>query len=349
MRTRALAPLLIVLSLALAGCGFLGESSRTLTVVLPDAAGLFVGNDVGVLGVPIGRVSALRPEGDSVVATLTITDPSIKIPAGVGAAIVSRSVAADRYVELTPVYDGGPTIRDGAVIPRDRTVTPVDFDQALGALRRLTQDLAADPRVAHNLGDLLNVSASTLAGHGGDINAAVRSMSGAMTDVSANRENIVGTIRSLETLTSVIATHESTVRAFIQNGSDAAQMLASERFALAGALTSLSHSIDAVSTFAHSHERALHDDITALTDVLRRTAQSRTDLNAALDTLPLAGQNLLRAVSHGRLRAQQDPATLVPIGGFIQKACDLVPGKCVGLSVPPSTSGILQLLLGGVL
>lgn len=336
----------LVAACLLVGCSLSGSTPMTVTVMLPDSAGLFVGNDVGVLGVPVGKITALSPDGDSVRASLEITDPSIKLPANVDAAVIARSVAADRYVELSPAYTGGATLPDGAVIPRNRTVTPVDFDQVLASLTKVSSDLAGDPKAMHNLQQLLDVSTSTLSGHGGDLHSALASMSAAITNVSDNRNNIVGTLQSMENLTHALAANESTVRSFIDNSAQAAQLLSDERFKIGGALTSLSNSIDELGAFAAEHQTELHQDITSLTKVLQSTAASKTDLNAALDTLPLAGQNLIRAVSDGRVRGQQYPETLLPVGGVVAQLCNALPGKCYWLSVSTNPFDLLQVLVG---
>jgi len=105
-----------------------------------DAVGLFVGNDVAVLGLKVGSVTAIRAEGTHVLVDMSI-DPGVKLPANVGAVTMSPSVVTDRRVELTPVFRGGPTMRDGDLIPMDRTHVPVEIDRLFTAADRLTGQL----------------------------------------------------------------------------------------------------------------------------------------------------------------------------------------------------------------
>ncbi len=147
----------------LGGCG--GSSETTVTARFTDAAGLFTGNDVGVLGVRVGEVTEITPRGDRVDVTLRI-DSGVKIPADAGAVVVSRSVATDRYVELTPVYDSGPVMRSGTVLDQNRTRSPVEFDQLLESLRRISDDLSGEGDDAKPVNDLLEVGAKTLDGNG---------------------------------------------------------------------------------------------------------------------------------------------------------------------------------------
>ena len=117
-RKQAVLRLLVVLAtlVGLSGCTPVLGGTMTVTALMADSAGLFVGNDVGVLGVPVGKVTSIKPEGTHVRVTMSI-DSDQPVPADAGAVVVARSVATDRYVELTPVYHSGPRMKDGAVIP----------------------------------------------------------------------------------------------------------------------------------------------------------------------------------------------------------------------------------------
>ena len=43
-------------------------------------------------------------------------DPEIKLPADAKAVIVAPSIVGDRYVQITPVYESGPKLADGATL-----------------------------------------------------------------------------------------------------------------------------------------------------------------------------------------------------------------------------------------
>lgn len=333
--------------LALCGCAAPGSHQRTITVLLPDSSGLFVGNDVGVLGVPVGRVTALEPAGEVVKATVEITDDRVKLPAHAGAAVVARSVAADRYLEITPVYDGGPTLDDGDVIPLERTATPVDFDAVLASMKKLGDDLTHDPHAANNLRDLLDVSAHTLRGRGAEINKATRSMAAAVSEVASQRGTLLGTVRSLTGLATTLNANEGTVRAFIRNVAQAADLLAAERLDIGAALSSLSRSVEDISRLARTHRLVIRKDVRGLTTVLRNTIHSRRDLEEALDVLPLAGQNLIRTISGDRMRVQMDPAALTPLGPLVAALCPQLAGLCQAIAIPPDLEDLLTALQGG--
>ncbi len=140
-----------------------------VTAYFEDSAGLFVGNDVGILGVAVGKVTSIEPDGDQVKVTMEIDD-DYEVPADAGAVVVARSVATDRYVELTPVYKKGPKLEDGAEIELDRTRTPVDFDQVLASLNDFATGIAGSKKATKAIQRFINQGAEALKGNGPLIN-----------------------------------------------------------------------------------------------------------------------------------------------------------------------------------
>ena len=339
----------VLLASSLAGCGLLGGGSRTVTVELKDSAGLFKGNQVGVLGVEIGKVTEIEPKGDHVTVTLSITDGDVKIPADVNAAVVSRSVATDRYVELTPVYKGGAQLKDGAVIPTERTVTPVDFDKVLESVDKLGRGLVDNPDATNSLKDLIDITARNLQGRGAQINRTLKSLSAAVGTTNAKSDDIVATMRSLDTLASALIKDEQTVRRFVAQVADASQLLADERDSLGVALTSLSRTADDVAAFAKANRKKIKRSTTDFTAVVENLVKAKGDLAEIAEVLPLASENLARTRSgNGNLRVRAELAQALPLGGKeLEQICDALGDICGAVAVPPSAEDIIGLILGG--
>ncbi|HET9258142.1 MAG TPA: MlaD family protein, partial [Pseudonocardiaceae bacterium] len=97
---------------------------RTLTTYLTSAVGLFPGNEVLILGVPVGRISTVEPRGRLVKVVMTIEDP-VRVPASASAVVITPSLVTGRGIQLTPAYTGGPAMPDGGVIPVERTAVPL--------------------------------------------------------------------------------------------------------------------------------------------------------------------------------------------------------------------------------
>ena len=74
-----------------------------VSAMFNDTTGLYVGNDVRVLGVDIGEVKAVKPSGTSVRVDMEFPADT-EIPANAQAAIMQSSLVTDRFVEVTPAF-----------------------------------------------------------------------------------------------------------------------------------------------------------------------------------------------------------------------------------------------------
>ena len=115
-----------------------------VTADFENVAGVYEGNEVSVLGIPIGTVDKITPRGTYVEVAMTL-DADTKVPADAIAAGVSPSIVTDRHVELTPVYTDGPTLADGDHIPLGRTRTPVELDTMIATIDEFAAALSPDP------------------------------------------------------------------------------------------------------------------------------------------------------------------------------------------------------------
>ena len=107
-----------------------------VTAFFTGTVGLYPGSDVRMLGIPVGDDRPTSsPLGDKVRVEMIIDD-DYDVPADADAVVLAPSLVSDRYVQFSPVYDGGPTMEDGAEVPLDRTAIPVELDAGLRRARR---------------------------------------------------------------------------------------------------------------------------------------------------------------------------------------------------------------------
>src|SRR3954470_1188262 len=100
---------------------------KTATAYFSRTVHLFPGSDVVVLGVKIGSVRKVEPEGSRVRGTFDYK-ASQKIPADVHAIIIEPTIVADRVLQLAPAYSGGPVLDSPGSIPESHTGIPVELD-----------------------------------------------------------------------------------------------------------------------------------------------------------------------------------------------------------------------------
>ncbi|WP_345011464.1 MCE family protein [Streptomyces shaanxiensis] len=291
-----------------------------VTAYFPRTVGIYPGSDVRVLGVRIGEVRTITPEGGRVRVELEY-DAGRKVPADAQAAIINSSVVSDRYVQLLPVYRGdGPVLRDGDEIPESRTAVPVELDRVFDSLHTTAEALG--PEGANKdgaLSRLLGVSADNLDGQGGNLHQTVEDLSQAVATLSDGRTDLFGTIRNLQVFTAALAADDKSVRSFNSSLAKVASQLAAEREDLAAALKNLGTALGDVSEFVKRNRKSLTANVEGLSKVTKVLVTQRAALEELLEVAPTGMSNLNNAYnpSAGTLDTRnnadqaQDPASLL--------------------------------------
>ncbi|WP_028650772.1 MCE family protein [Nocardioides halotolerans] len=307
-----------------------GPRHLTVTAYFTDSAGLFTGNDVGILGVPVGKVTDIEPDGDRVKVTLEL-ETDQPVPADVGAVVVARSVATDRYIELTPVYDGGPRLRDGATIAVDATRTPVDFDQVLATIDEFATGIAGSKETTKAIRRFVEAGDAAFSGQGPQLQETITTLSQAATDVSAQRGEIVATLDSLDRLVAAINGNEQTVRKFLRRVAQGSALLDDQRTEFRDSLRALDRAVHTVAAFAVKNKRQLVKAMNGSADVMDALLAKQQQLAEVLEVMPLALQNLERTNDHGRVPMRIDPTILSPLGGQLSDVCPSLPAHLCDL------------------
>ena len=291
-----------------------------VTAYFPRTVGIYPGSDVRVLGVRIGEVKAIKPEGGRVRVELEY-DAGRKVPADAQAAIINSSVVSDRYVQLLPVYRGsGPVLRTGDEIPESRTAVPVELDRIFDSLHTTAEALGPDGANKDGaLSRLLGVSADNLDGQGKNLHQTVEDLSAAVTTLSDGRTDLFGTVRNLQVFTAALAADDKSVRSFNSSLAKVAEQLAGERKDLAAALKNLGTALGDVSAFVKKNKKSLTSNVEGLSKVTKVLVTQRAALEELLEVAPAGMSNLNNAYNPaaGTLDTRnnadqaQDPASLL--------------------------------------
>lgn len=266
-----------------------------VTAYFSRTVGLYEGSDVRVLGVPIGRVDNVMPVGKAVRVDLSY-DATYKVPADAHAVVLAPSIVSDRYVQLAPVYRGGPVLEDGAKIPITRTAVPVELDRIYEAVNDLAVALGPDgANRTGALSRLLNVGARNLDGQGEKINRTVKDVAAALETVSGGREDLFATVRQLQDFTSTLAEADADVRQFNADLADVAQQLAGERDDLGRAVDNLAIALTEVSAFVKDNRKHLTGNVKGLTRLSKILVRQQDALREVLEAAPVALTNLDRS------------------------------------------------------
>lgn len=263
-----------------------------ITAHLSSAVGLYPGSDVRILGVKVGRVLSVTPDGTSDKVTLEY-DGKYRVPADAEAAVVSPSLVSDRYLQLLPAYTGGAAMRNGGDIPLARTAVPVELDQITGNLDQLTKALGpggANSRGA--LSDLLNTASANLAGNGQQLNTTIANLSQATATLAGGKQDLFTTIKNLQSFTSTLAANDPQVRALNTQLASVADQLSGERGDLGAALQNLAVALQQVSSFVHDNRSVLTTDVSQLASVTTAVARQKNAIAETLKNAPVALSDL---------------------------------------------------------
>lgn len=287
--------------LSSAGCGLprslsaVAGSTITITADLDNAAGLYEGNEVAVLGMAVGTVDSIEAEGSHVRISMTV-DRSVQLPAEVEVATISTSVVTDRHVELTPPYSGtGPVLEDGAHVPLARTHVPVEIDRVLAAVTELSSTLADESDGNRPIADLLALTNEGLAGNGAKIRSTLDDLSAALAVGVDNQDSLTRLITSVSDLSRVAAENDTQIRDFSANMAQVLGEAGDQSVALGDTVAQVNRIAGQLSDLIETNR----DSFPALFADLQTTVAGLTDhgreLAETIDTAPTLFRNLENA------------------------------------------------------
>ncbi len=274
---------------------FGGGEPKRITAYFSRAVGVYAGSDVQVLGVRVGAVESVTPRGDRVEVVFTLDD-EVGVSPGTKAVVVAPSVVSDRYVQLTDLSRGGPVIENGAVIPAERTATPVELDELYASLNTLVTALGPEGSNADGaLSELLDTGAANLAGNGKAFNESVRNFAEAARTLSGSAGDLFGTVDELQKFTTMLATNDKQVRGVNNQLDQVWRTLSADRDELSAALNTLAGALADIQAFIRDNRTAIKSNVDKLARTTQLLVDNRASIAEALDVAPIAATNVLQA------------------------------------------------------
>jgi phospholipid/cholesterol/gamma-HCH transport system substrate-binding protein len=208
----------------------MGIGQYRITVELPETGGLYPRGNVTYRGAQVGLVDSVKLTDTGVAAVLSLNS-DIKIPADVDAEVHSVSSVGEQFVQLIPRSGDGPELRDGDVIPRDRTSVPMDVNTVLDATNRGLQAIPRD-----NLKTVIDEAYVAVGGLGPELRRLVTGSTDLAIDARENLDPLLTLVdQSRPVLDSQIETGDS-IQAWAANLANITGQLQSQDAAVAGVL-----------------------------------------------------------------------------------------------------------------
>jgi phospholipid/cholesterol/gamma-HCH transport system substrate-binding protein len=269
-----------------------GGREKTIVADFKVANSLYNGNEVRIMGVPVGKVTKIQAVGDRVRVTLQY-DGDIKLPADAKAVVISPSVVGDRFVQLGPAYTGGATLPDNARLSLDRTAVPVELDDIFKSIDNLA--LALGPNGANKDGALSRLVSSTanqLDGQGQQLATTLKNFAKLGTTLDNNDEELFSSVRELDQFNDLLRRNDDEARDFFDSTADVSEVLADERDDLVDTIKALQEALIKVRDFVRDNRSAIRGNVDNLESIAALLADRSDQIDHLLAEAPTSLANL---------------------------------------------------------
>lgn len=263
------------------------------TAYFDNTNGLFVGDEIRILGVPVGEIERIDVEPDRAKVSFWIDD-TYSVPADVKAVILAPSLVTARAIQLTPAYTSGPALPADAVIPMERTAVPVEWDEVRVQLQRFTEMLQpTEPGGVSTLGSLVNTAADNLRGQGKNIRDTLIKLSKATSALGDHSSDLFSTLRNLSLLVSALQDSSDVMAQLNRNLASVTWALADDPDEISSAAASVSEVSKTVATFVAANKESLGTTSDKLASVSQALTDSVDDIKQFLHISPTVLQNFI--------------------------------------------------------
>lgn len=273
-----------------------GPGSSTYDADFAEAPGLYAGNHVDVLGIPVGKVLAVTPRPGYVVVKMSVRD-DVAIPARASALLEAPDVVNDRFINLSPAYSGGPKLTPGGTIPTSRTAVPVSTDEILRNLDQLMVDLG--PKGVNDHGAVSRVIAQlarAFGDNGPKLHKTITSVGRALDALGPDGPQLESLLDNLSVFTKAAAADSTQYQRFITDLGTVTSELASDDSEIGGALHNLQRALGALAQFVETNRVELGGAVSNLDTLFSTLAHEQKQLAATIGVAPTALANISNAI-----------------------------------------------------
>src|ERR1700759_4807521 len=257
-------------------------AGRKVIGYFTSAVGVYPGDEVRTLGVPVGTIASTQPRPSDVKIPMSVSD-DVKIPKDAKAVIMSPNLVSARFIQLTPTYTGGATLPDGGSIALARTAVPVEWDEVKEALTQLAVQLGPTAGSMQGpLGAAINQAADTFDGKGESFHNALRELSQVAGRLGDSRGDIFGTVKNLQVLVNALSASNEQIVQFAGNVASVSEVLADSSRHLDNTLGTLNTALSDIRGFLHENNSTLIDTVNQLNDFAKTLSDQSDNIEQVL-------------------------------------------------------------------
>ncbi|MBW4715942.1 MCE family protein [Saccharothrix obliqua] len=293
----------------------------TYTAEFSEAAGLAPANEVRVAGVKVGEVTDVELAGDRVRVSFRVVD------AWVGdrstAAIRIKTLLGQKFLALDP--QGTRPLDPGEPIPRERTLSPYDVQEAFNGLAATVGRLDTG-----QLAESFRVLSETLRGSAGSVRGALDGLSALSRTISSRDERLARLLANTEQVTRTLADRDEQFEKLLADGNLLLGELRARRDAISALLTgtrALAAELTGLVADNAGQLRPVLEQLDRVTTVLQRNQDA---LNRSLSLMAPFYRVFANTLGNGRwfdvyICGLLPPSVNLGLVGFTDEGC-LPPG-----------------------
>jgi phospholipid/cholesterol/gamma-HCH transport system substrate-binding protein len=260
-----------------------GVFTNTYSVVarFTDAAGIRPGDDVTVAGLDAGSVGAVNIKDGQVEIELKV-DSDVVVPADSRAEIVIETLLGRKSVALI-AGEAGRNLREGDLIPAERTSTPVEVTDLSDASVVLLE--RSDARALEQLMDEVT---RVTRGKEREIGTLIEGLADVSSALEGRRAELSRLLESMSTLATTFGTNDDTIVSLIDRYNDVLGNLAQRRHDLRELFESTDQASHEVAALVDRNRPVLDSTLRSLHQALEVVNDHQLDLAASISYLETA-------------------------------------------------------------
>ena len=270
------------------------EPSREFKAEFTNVAGVVKGDDIRVAGVKVGTVKDIEiKDRTRALITFSVADKA-RISSTTQARIRYRNLVGQRYIALEQSGKVGSPMTAGQTIPISRTRPALDLTDLFNGFKPLFQALS--PQDINQLSfEIIQV----FQGEGGTLEGLL-GHTASVTQTLADRDQVIGDlISNLNEVLVTVGDRDKQLSGLIINLRNLVGGLAKDKDAILGSLDSISSLAVETSDLVKGVRRPLVRDVKQLRTVAGNLAKNRSELDRALQVLPIKLTKIGRTATYG--------------------------------------------------
>lgn len=300
----------------------ISKAGYTADVRFHTASNLVYDSDVTIAGVKVGKVQALRTEGDQAVVTMRL-DQNAPLHEGATVQVRNKTLIEETYLEITDGH--GPALPSGTALPPSAGKEAVELNDVLASLDKPTKESLGS--LLRSLGagtkDTKQGVSQALQGLG-DIGRQGNNAVSALAAQSGDLQQLTGNTAKL---LAALDTRQGQIAELVTDADKLTQATAGSSTELQDVLRRLPGLMDT----AKNASAGLNRLSPALAPVARNLNAAAPDLDAALLDLPAASADLRGLLPSLNTVLDSAPGTLQRVPAVAQDASKFLPTVNVAL------------------